>query len=85
MLKSAIERKRTKTERKKGKGKQKEGAKDWKPGGDTSPPIKIQETIMMKDIDGYSPYKDLSEYEKVLEDTALVNLPITKNRLPCVR
>ena len=80
VLESAIERKKTKKERKKGNRKEKEGAKDGKLEGDTPPPIKIQEDIMMKGIDRYSPYEDLSEYEKELEDAAPVNPPITKKQ-----
>ena len=77
-LEGAIKRKKEKTERKKEKGKGKEGAKDRRSGGDTPPPTKPKEDVIMEDLDRYSPYEDLSGYEKEVEDVALV---ITKRQV----
>ncbi|RPB23925.1 hypothetical protein L211DRAFT_229987 [Terfezia boudieri ATCC MYA-4762] len=90
VLEEAIEKKREKKEskeRSKGMGKRKERAKDSRPAGDTPPAKnKIQEDVEMLDEGRFSPYEDVSDYgkevEEVMKDEAPVTPPVTKKSPP---
>ena len=79
-LEGVIKRKKERSQKGKGKGKEKDGAKDRIQEDDT-PFFKEQDKdTEMVDLDRFTLYEDLSEYEKEVEDVAPVTPPITKKQ-----